>query len=106
METSQWTLKQNLVKYNNFVREKQGKVDGGLERMKAEQEQQERRGRELEMLKEELRTLNSAKTVLAKTVKKRKVFCEYLESVVSLDHDNYKNIRTLMERCQALVGAK
>ena len=106
VETSQWTLKQNLVKYNNFVREKQGKVDGGMERMRAEQEQQARRGRELQMLKEELRTLNSAASFLAKTVKKRAMFSTYLDSVVSLDQDNYKNIRTLMERCEALVGAK
>ena len=106
VEADQLQLKQNLVKFNNFVREKQGKVEGGLERMKWEQEQQERRSRDLQMLKEELKTLNSAKTVLSKTVKKRKIYSDYLESVVSLAHENYRNIRTLMERCQALVGAK
>ena len=106
VETGQLEVKQNLVKFNNFVREKQGKVDGGMERMRAEQEQQARRGRELQMLKEELRTLNSAASFLAKTVKKRAMFSTYLDSVVSLDQDNYRNIRTLMERCEALVGAK
>ena len=106
VERGQLEVKQNLVKFNNFVREKQGKVEGGLERMKWEQEQQERRSRDLQMLKEELKTLNSAKTVLSKTVKKRKIYSDYLESVVSLAHENYRNIRTLMERCQALVGAK
>ena len=81
-------------------------MDGGLERMKAEQEQQARRVQQLQMLRDELRTLKSAASVLAKTVKKRKMFSTYLDSVVCLDQDNYRNIRTLMERCEALVGAK
>ena len=106
VERGQLEVKQNLVKFNNFVREKQGKVDSGVERMKWEQEQQEKRSRELQMLRDELKTLNSAKAVLAKTVKKRRIFSDYLESVVFLAKDNYKNIRALMERCQALGGAK
>lgn len=40
------------------------------------------------------------------SVKKRRIFSDYLESVVFLAKDNYKNIRALMERCQALGGAK
>ena len=106
VEAGQLQLKQNLVKFNNFVREKQGKVESGMERMNWEQEQQEKRIRELQMLRDELKTLNSAKTILAKTVKKRRIFSDYLESVVFLARDNYKNIRALMERCQALGGAK
>ena len=40
METSQWTLKQNLVKYNNFVREKQGKVADGVSFILMEKQKQ------------------------------------------------------------------
>ena len=36
MEGGQREVKQNLVKFNNFVREKQGKVEGGLERARME----------------------------------------------------------------------
>ena len=36
MEGGQREVKQNLVKFNNFVREKQGKVEGGLERANVE----------------------------------------------------------------------
>ena len=41
-----------------------------------------------------------------KTVKKRKLFSDYLGLVVSLEPDNYPDIRSLMERCQALVGTR
>ena len=40
VETSQWTLKQNLVKYNNFVREKQGKVADGVSFILMEKQKQ------------------------------------------------------------------
>jgi hypothetical protein len=36
VEAGQREIKQNLVKFNNFVREKQGKVEGGLERARME----------------------------------------------------------------------
>jgi hypothetical protein len=44
VEAGQREVKQNLVKFNNFVREKQGKVEGGLERARMEVVLQVRRG--------------------------------------------------------------
>ena len=36
VEAGQLEVKQNLVKFNNFVREKQGKVEGGLDKVRQE----------------------------------------------------------------------
>ena len=106
LEEGQLEVKQNLIKFNNFVREKQGKVEGGLERMRTEQEQQVRREKELRELRQKVDTLCKAKSVLGKTVKDREIFSQYLGRVVDLEPDNYPDIRSLMERCQALVGTK
>ena len=106
LEAGQSEVKQNLIKFNNFVREKQGKVEGGLERMALEQEHQEARDKELKGLRQEVTTLEAAKTVLGRNVKKRAVFSDYLGQVVGLQPDSYPSIRALMERCQALVGTR
>ena len=106
LETGQSEVKQNLIKFNNFVREKQGKVEGGLERMAQEQHHQQARDQELAGLRREVGTLEGAKTVLGRNVGKREMFSDYLGRVVGLQPDTYPSIRALMERCQALVGTR
>ena len=106
LEAGQSEVKQNLIKFNNFVREKQGKVEGGLERMAMEQEHQQARDKELAGLRHEVKTLEAAKTVLERNVKMRALYSDYLGQVVSLEPDSYPSIRALMERCQALVGTR
>ena len=103
IEKGQLEVKQNLVKFNNFVREKQGKVDGGLNRVKHEQELQDRRVEELEELKKDGLVHAEAKDTLDKAVDGRRIFADYLGSVVETDPETYTDIRRLMERCQALV---
>ena len=103
IEKGQLEVKQNLVKFNNFVREKQGKVDGGLSRVKHEQEEQSKRVEELKELKKEGEVHAEAKKILGKAVSGRQIFASYLGSVVETDPEKYTDIRRLMERCQALV---
>ena len=103
IENGQLEVKQNLVKFNNFVREKQGKVDGGLNRVKYEQEVQDKKVEELQELKKEGHVHEGAKTTLATAVEGRRIFANYLGSVVETDPEKYTDIRRLMERCQALV---
>lgn len=103
IEKGQLEVKQNLVKFNNFVREKQGKVDGGLSRVKHEQEEQSKRVEELIELKKESEVHAEAKLILGKAVSGRQIFASYLGSVVETDPEKYTDIRRLMERCQALV---
>ena len=76
LEAGQAEVKQNLIKFNNFVREKQGKVEGGMERMKVELVQQKKRDVQLNDLHREIKTLMEAKKLLGKSVKKRKIDCE------------------------------
>ena len=78
-------------------------MEGGLERMRTEQEQQVMREQELKELRQEVNTLVKAKDVLGKTVKDREIFSSYLGRVVNLEPDNYPDIRSLMERCQARI---
>ena len=103
IEKGQLEVKQNLVKFNNFVREKQGKVDGGLNRVKHEQQLQDRRAEELEELKKDATVHEEARSILGKAVEGRRIFADYLGSVVETDPEKYTDIRRLMERCQALV---
>ena len=103
IENGQLEVKQNLVKFNNFVREKQGKVDGGLNRVKYEQEVQDKKVEELQELKKDGYVHEEAKTTLGTAVEGRRIFANYLGSVVETDPEKYTDIRRLMERCQALV---
>ena len=81
VEYGQLEVKQNLVKFNNFVREKQSKVEGGLSRVQQEQDLQEQKEEELKVL-EERRVKQQARQELEQVVQGRRVFSKYLGSVV------------------------
>ena len=66
-------MKQNLVKFNNFVREKQGKVEGGLARVATEVEAQQKKIEELEELDESKSVNEEAKEALRKAVEGRRI---------------------------------
>ena len=106
VEAGQLEVKQNLVKFNNFVREKQGKVDGGLARVRTEQELQQRRVAELSELRAERETLLQAKLAIAGVVEGRSIYSEFLISVLAIDPTAYTDIRRLMQRCRALVDTR
>ena len=106
LEAGQMEVKQNLIKFNNFVREKQGKVESGGERVRSERELQTKRDTELEQLKQEVETLQKARVMMEKTVKQRQLFSDYLGRVVDLEPESFPDIRSLMKRCQALVGTR
>ena len=106
VESGQLEVKQNLVKFNNFVREKQGKVDGGLARAREEQEEQARRQEELQQLREEAVVHERARAKLGEAAEARRDYSAYLESVVSCQPGTYPDIRSLMERCQALLATR
>ena len=68
VEKGQLEIKQNLVKFNNFVREKQGKVEGGLARAKHELQLQQQTLEDLESKKQESKLHATAKEMLARKV--------------------------------------
>ena len=106
VEKGQLEIKQNLVKFNNFVREKQGKVEGGLSRAKHEIYLQQQSLEDLKNKREESKLHAEAKSMLSKAVEEKKIFSDYLESVVNIDVDTYPDVRQLMERCQGLVATR
>ncbi|XP_023340055.1 cilia- and flagella-associated protein 73 [Eurytemora carolleeae] len=106
IEAGQLEVKQNLVKFNNFVREKQGKVEGGLEKAHQEILQQEMKTLELAELEKEKVLYEEAKNTLETAVEDKKVFLNYLQSVVDIVPETFPDIRRLMERCQALVATR
>ena len=81
-------------------------MEGGRQRMALGQGHPGARDTERAGLRQEVTTLEAAKTVLGRNVKKRAVFSDYLGQVVRLQPDSYPSIRALMERCQALVGTR
>ena len=106
VEKGQLEIKQNLVKFNNFVREKQGKVEGGLSRAKHELLLQQQSLDNLEQKKEDGRIHARAKDMLAGAVVGKKMFSDYLDSVVEIDSETYPDVRQLMARCQGLVATR
>ena len=106
LEKGQLAVKQKFVEFNNFVREKQVKVDLGKERVKLEKKAQNQKVVDLENLKENKKVLDQAKDILEKTIAGRKVFRDYLECVAASDPETYPDIQVLMMRCSALVNKR
>ena len=106
IEVGQKEVKQNLVKFNNFVKEKQGKVEGGLEKARLEVRAQEEKSVEFGELEKEKLLYEEAKAAIEKAVEGKKVFSNYLQAVVDVSQDTYPDIQKLMERCQALVATR
>ena len=106
IEDRQTLLKSNLVKYNNFVKEKQGKVADGLSRAILQKNKQVRLREEEEDVETEWEVLIGAKEVLAVALKEKEVYNDFLDSVVRIAEDDYANKNKLIERCEALADTR
>ena len=106
IESRQTLLKSNLVRYNNFVREKQGKVADGVSRTILEKKKQVRKTEECLTAEKDWEVLVEAKAVLNVVVDNKKLFNNYLDSVVKVSEEEYPDMRHLMDRCQALVATR
>ena len=106
LEKGQLDTKQKLVEFNNFVREKQGKVTRGKERVKLEKKAQKQKDVDLENLEKDTKVLVKAKDILEKSIDGKVIFRDYLESVAHSDADNYPDTQVLMMRCSALVDKR
>ena len=71
VERGQLQLKQNLVKFNNFVKEKQMKVEEGVQRSKKEHDIFTRKYEESKSLEQEQDVLMKAKDGLKKSIKEK-----------------------------------
>ena len=89
-----------------MFREKQGRVESGEERRQQERLIQENCNRRLQELSQLTKIFLEAKSVLEKAVARKTVFSDYLESVVAVEQEKYREVQTLMERCQGLVMSR
>lgn len=99
-------LRKNLIKYNNFVREKQLKVEEGNRTFEEERAFQESIHERISSKEQQLEFLQKAKDLMEASVNKRVVFREYLQTVVVAEgkaRNRYKDIGELMKRCETLV---
>jgi chromosome segregation ATPase len=106
VQRDQERLRLNLVKYNNFVKEKQSKVEASERVVEEERDYQENIEKLIAEKKEEVEVLKKAQDIMAEAVKKREVFREYLQKVVAVEggaKNRYHNIYELMKRCETLV---
>ena len=106
VEDRQTLLKSNLVKYNNFVKEKHGKVADGVSREILQKKKQSRLQKECKSAESDWKVLVEAKEVLEAAVDQKKLYNNYLDSVLDISEDNYPNKKQLINRCQALVETR
>ncbi|XP_040571359.1 uncharacterized protein [Lepeophtheirus salmonis] len=101
-------LKNNLVKFNNFVREKQSKVS--FENAKKEEELSEQRflEQQFEETKENIILLKDQKENIKDLVSVKKGFKEYLQKFVEheISRNRYKDIDEMMKRCETLITTR
>ena len=106
VEKGQLQLKQNLVKFNNFVKEKKMKVEEGIERSKKENEISNRKYEELKNLETEYQTLLKAKDVLKDALSNKIKYKVFLDSVIEDETSKFPSVEELMKRCESLFLSK
>ena len=106
VEKGQLRLKQSLVKFNNFVKEKQIKIAEGAKRSINEHNIFSKKYEELQHLEGERDILKKAKECLTKTMKEREVFKNYLELVIENNTGIFASVPELMKRCESLIASR
>ena len=106
VEAGQLALKQNLVRYNNFVKEKQAKMADSVSFILMEKQKQTKLKRKIEDIEKELEVLEEAKTFFDDIVNNKTVFLDFLCLVFTKNSNLFANIDEVMKRSQALVDAR
>ena len=88
------------------MKEKRAKVEEGSRVCREEEEYQESIEKLNKIRDDQVCRLEKAKAVISEAVRKREIFREYLQTVVSAEagsRNRYKDIGELMKRCETLV---
>ena len=83
LEKGQLHIKQNLVKFNNFIKEKMLKIEEGDVKFEEHHQVFKMKQEQLTSLFKQLKTLKAAKSELCQAVGKLEVYKVFLDSVVS-----------------------
>ena len=105
LETGQLNIKQKLVEFNNFIKEKETKIKEGKIKIKNEKISQIEKGEQLEKLLESKKQLTQAIAVLNNLIGEQAVFPSYLSSVVEASEGQFNEVEPLLDRCSALLAA-
>ena len=106
IEQGQTQIKQNLVKFNNFVKEKRMKIEEGTVKSKKHLDIIKVKEEEASKLREELRTLSIGKSKLSESVEMLTVFKVFLDKVLLSNSDKFNNISSMMARFQSLMSSR
>ena len=106
IEQGQTQIKQNLVKFNNFVKEKRMKIEEGTVKSKKHLDIIKVKEEEALKLREELRTLSIGKSKLSESVEMLTVFKIFLDKVLLSNSDKFNNISSMMARFQSLMSSR
>ena len=106
VEAGQLGLKQNLVKYNNFVKEKQAKMADSVSFILMEKQKQSKLVKKIQIITSELDVLEEAKTFFEDIVDNKVVFRNFLSLVFRRHSELFKNIDEVINRSQALADAR
>ena len=106
VEKRQTELKQKLVEFNNFVKEKEIKIIQGQRQIKQEKRLQLEKGASLTILLQESAVLHKSLDVLEACIEKKKEFAKYLQKVVEKNPELFNDITELLHRNLALFDIK
>ena len=106
LEEGQLQLKQNLVKFNNFVKEKLMKVEEGEVRSQKQSEVFRLKHQEALGLDEQLKVLRRGRDQLRLAVEEKENYSRFLQSVLAERSELFDNIHVMMSRCESLIMSR
>ena len=106
IERGQKGLKQKLVVFNNFIKEKRDKTKAGRVEMKSEKKSQGEKQVELDYSVTRTELLSESLTLLTSTTRKRRNYSQFLTEVVKQSSAKFENIDNLIENFTALFDLK
>ena len=106
IEAGQTNLKQKLVEFNNFVKEKQEKVADGKLKVKLEKKTQADLETKLDNLVQKKDLLRATFDALESNVTKKKTYESFLQTVVDANPEECQNIDEFLHRKSALMDVK
>ena len=106
LEDRQLQLKQNLVKFNNFVKEKLVKVEEGEVRSERQSEVLKLREKVSLGLEDQLRVLRLARDGLRRSVEEKEKYRMFLESVLAERAEMFDSVEVMMSRCESLIMSR
>ena len=106
IELGQTNLKQKLVEFNNFIKEKQEKVQVGKLKIRQERKIQIEKQAKLTCLVGQREVFDKSLQLLKKSIENKMVYVKYLEEVVNKNPELFGNINELLNKNSALIDMK